>query len=151
MRKLLSCACFLLATAFASPAQTGASSWASLSSLRAGQKIEIVETGLKKHTGTLMTVSQEAIQVREGTTEQAVQKANVARVTVLEHHHRLRNTVLLTVVGGGVGAGIGAAAGSDRGFIRRNGAAAAAIGLAGGAAVGAALPSHDTVYRAEPH
>ena len=149
---LLIIAC-LMGIPCASQAQSKQASWESLNSLRAGQKIEVIEMSLKKHTGAFMIVSEEVIQLREGAVEQAVKKENVMRVTLMENHHRLRNTLVLTVVGGGVGAGIGTAAGSDTGFIKRKGAAAigAVIGLVGGAAVGAALPAHETVYRTNSH
>ncbi len=153
MRKLLILTC-LLGTASVSWAQTKRGSWEALNSLGAGQRIEVVETSLKKHAGTFVTVSHEAIELREETTNQTIKKENVMRVTLLEKSHRLRNTLILGAVGCGVGAGIGAATGSSKGIVGTRGLAAgigAVIGLAGGAAVGAALPSHDTIYRAKPH
>src|SRR2546426_7045024 len=44
----------------ASRAQTPQDPWEALNRLHAGQKIEVVEKTLKKHVGTLMTVSAEA-------------------------------------------------------------------------------------------
>ena len=67
----------------------------------------------------------------------------------LSHKHEL----LLGVVGGGVRTGIGATRRAQiRASSEGNGAAAigTVIGLAGGAAVGAALPAYETVYHAKP-
>jgi hypothetical protein len=148
----------LLATPCASLAQSGQASWNTLSSLRAGQKIEVVETGLKKHAGTFMTVSDEAIQLREGTVEQAVRKENVLRVTLLEKGHRLRNALIFGAAGAGTGAVIGVAAGGSchHSYLVTCSAAKRAAfggvsGLVVGFPVGAAFPSHDTIYRANPH
>ena len=125
-----------------------------LNGLHAGQKVEVVETSLKKHTGTFMMVSEEAIQLREATTDVAVRRENVLRVTLLEKSHRLRNILIFGGAGCGVGAGIGAAAASSDGIVSGKPIAAAfggVIGLLGGFGVGAAWPAHPTVYRANSH
>jgi len=140
-----------------SRAQTSRSSWAELSTLHAGQRVEIVETNLKKHKGTFSTVTDEAIQLREGGSDVGINKENVMRVTLLDKSHRLRNALLLGGLGAGAGAGIGAAAsrcsstsssggigsldlcGLGRSIVIGIGAVA---GLAGGAGIGAAIPSH---------
>ena len=106
------------------------------------------------------TVAEEAIQIREGSNDVGIPKENVARVTVLDKSHRLRNSLLFGAVGAGTGAGIATAAtrcsssnntfnfcGFGRGLAVGVGAVA---GLVGGAGVGAAIPSHPTIYRAEP-
>jgi hypothetical protein len=152
MRRLLIIAC-LLGTTPVARAQTDRGAWESLNGLRAGQRIEVVETNLKKHTGTFVTVSDEAIQLREGPTDESVKKADVMRVTLLEKNHRLRNALIGGAVGCGAGAGIGAVVHSGLGsFFSRSAAAGfgAVIGLAAGAALGAAVPSHPTIYRANP-
>jgi hypothetical protein len=117
-----------------------------------GEKIDVVETSMKKHTGTFAIVSEESIQIREGSNEIGIRKENVARVSLLDKNHRLRNALIFAAVGGGVGAGIGAVAAGPHAFLGRGPATAfgAGIGLIGGAATGAAVPSHPTVYRAEP-
>src|SRR6266480_5694848 len=128
--------------------------------LRCGEKIELIETGMEKHVGTFSTVTEEAIQLHEGSNDVGIRKENVARVTVLEKSHRLRNAAILGVVCAGAGAGIGAAASrcsNSNGSFNLCGigrgaevAIAAVVGLAGGAGVGAAVPSHPTIDRAEP-
>ena len=123
-----------------------------LNSLHAGQKVEVVETSLKKHTGTFMMVSEEAIQLREATTDVAVRRENVLRVTLLEKSHRLRNILIFGGAGCGVGAGIGAATVSSAYHGKQIAAAfGGVIGLLGGIGVGAAWPAHPTVYRANSH
>jgi hypothetical protein len=140
-------------------AQDKKSDWKALYGLRSGEKIELVETGIKKHVGTFSTVTDEAIQMHEGSDEIAIPKENVARVTVLDKSHRGRNALILGAAGGGAGAAIGAAAsrcsnsntsfnlcGIGRGVAVGLGGL---VGLAGGVGVGAAIPSHPTIYRAE--
>ena len=137
-------------------AQDKKSDWKALYSLHSGEKIELTETGMKKHVGTFSTVTDEAIQMREGSNDIGIPKESVARVTVLDKRHRLRNSLIFGAVGAGAGAGIGAAAtrcSSPNSFTGcwRDVAAGigAVVGLLGGAGVGAAIPSHPTIYRAE--
>src|SRR3989442_13573194 len=97
-----------------------------------------------------MMVSEEAIQLREGTTDVAVRRENVLRVTLLEKSHRLRNILIFGGAGCGVGAGIGAAAVSNDGIVPGKPIAAAfggVIGLLGGIGVGAAWAALPAVYR----
>jgi hypothetical protein len=149
IRKLLITA-FILGLPTCLPAQTNEASWGSLNRLRAGEKVEVVETTLTKHTGTFSTVSEESIEIREGTTAETIKRENVMRVSSLGH--RWRNALIVGLVGAGVGAGIGAAVAGKCWCTRGQAAGAVAVvGLAGGAAIGAALPTHDTLYRAKPH
>ena len=150
----------LLGMPVPSHAQSNPNSWDALNTLHAGQRIEVVETNLKKHRGTFSTVTDEAIQVREGGSDVGIKREDVMRVTLLDKSHRLRNAFILGAGGAGTGAGIGAAAtrcsstsgsfnfcGLGRGVAIGIGAVA---GLMGGAGIGAAIPSHPTVYRAAP-
>ena len=84
--------------------------WKALYGLHSGEKIELMDTGMKKHVGTFSTVTEEAIQIREGSNDVGIPKENVARVTVLDKSHRLRNSLLFGAVGAGTGAGITTAA-----------------------------------------
>jgi hypothetical protein len=153
-------ACFLIVIPCALHAQDKQGDWKALYSLHAGEKIELIETSMKRHVGTFSTVSEEAIQLREGSNEIGIRKESVARVTLLEKSHRGRNALILGAVGAGAGAGIGAAAsrcsntntsfnfcGLGRGAEIAIGAV---VGLVGGAGIGAAIPGHPTIYRAEP-
>jgi hypothetical protein len=150
-------ACFLILVPCSLRAQDKKSDWRALYNLRSGEKIELVETGMKKHIGTFSTVTDEAIQMHEGSNDIGIRKENVARVTVLDKSHRLRNAFIAGAVGVGAGAGIGAAtsrcSNSDTFCSIGRGIAVslgAVVGFAGGAGIGAAIPSHPTLYRAEP-
>src|SRR5467141_286893 len=103
-------ACFLILIPCSLRAQGKTGDWKALYGLRSGERIELFETGMKKHVGTFSTVTDEAIQMREGSNDVGIRKENVARVTVLDKSHRLRNAGILAVAGAGAGAGIGAAA-----------------------------------------
>jgi hypothetical protein len=151
----------LLGMPVLSHARTAQNSWGALNTLHAGQKIEIVETNLKKHKGTFSTVTDETIQLREGGDDVGIKREDVMRVTLLDKSHRLRNALIFGAVGAGAGAGIGEAAtrcssssggfnlcGLGRGAVV---AGSAVIGLGGGAGIGAAIPSHPTIYRIEHH
>ena len=141
-------------------AQDKKDDWQALYSLHSGEKIEVVDTGMKKHVGTFSTVTEEAIQLREGSDDIGIRNENVARVTVLDKSHQLRNSLIFGAVGAGAGTGIAAAAtrcsSSNTSFnlcgLGRGVAVAvgAAIGLVGGSAIGAAMPNHPTIYRAAP-
>ncbi|HEV2615484.1 MAG TPA: hypothetical protein VGU63_02615 [Candidatus Acidoferrales bacterium] len=159
MRSLLLIIC-ALAMPCVSSAQSKQSSWANLNTLQTGEKIEVVETNLKKDTGTFAAVSDDGIRLNESTGEQTIPRANVMRVTLRRNKHRGRNTLIGMAVGAGAGAVLAAATyktcSSSRSFcidpLGKGGAAGigAALGLAGGAAVGVVLPSHPTIYRAAP-
>ena len=133
--------------------------WQALYGLHSGGKIELIETGMKKHVGIFSAVSEEAIEMREGSNDIGIRKESVVRVTVLDKSHRLRNSLLLGGGGAGAGAGIGAAASrcsnanNTFNFCGLGRSVAVGIGavavLLGGAGVGAAIPSHPTIYRAE--
>ena len=115
--------------------------WEALNRLHAGQKIEVVETGLKTHRGAFVAVSAEAIQLREGTTDEPIGKENITRVTLLDKGHHARNALIFGAVGVGLGAELGAAA-QGRNKIGGRGPGAgvgAAIGFLGGAVVGIGL------------
>lgn len=145
---------WVLGISCASIAQTGQSSWTNLSGLRAGQKIQIVETNSKKHTGVLENVSDSAISIKDATGEASVQRQDVRSVKLLSSGHRLRNTLIGAGVGAGAGAGIAAGIWESSGFFGGKGdgaAVGAAIGGLGGLIVGALLPAHDTIYRVSSH
>jgi hypothetical protein len=139
----------------ASWAQTDQASWANLSALRPGEKIQIVEMTSNKHSGTFVSVSETAILYMESKGEQSSQKQDIRSVKLTENKRRLRNTLIGAAVGAGVGAGIGAATScsSDPCFFGRalGTAVGAVIVSLPGAAVGALLPTHNTIYRVNSH
>jgi hypothetical protein len=151
-------ALFLILLPCSLRAQNKHGDWQALYGLRSGEKIELVETSMKKHVATFSTVTDEAIQLREGSNDVGIPRESVARVTVLDKSHRGRNALILGAVGAGAGAGIGAVStrcsnatdwfcGLGRNIAVGFGGV---VGLAGGAGIGAAIPSHPTIYRAEP-
>ncbi len=162
MRKVLFLVC-LLAVPGALAAQSGQSSWANLSGLRPGQKIQIVEMSSKKHSGIFESFSDSAISIKDTSGEMSVQKQDIRSVKLMENHHRLRSTLIGAGVGAGGGAIVGFAVGdasnkNSSGFFGKpiigTGVIAAVGALGGGligATVGALLPSHGTIYRVSAH
>jgi hypothetical protein len=153
MRKILFLIC-ILGISCASLAQTDQASWAKLSALRQGQKIQVVDVTSKKHSGVFSSVSDTSISYKENATDQTTERRDVRSVKLMEHSHRLRNTLIGAGVGAGAGAGITAAAWEDHGFLGSKGAGAAVgavIGGISGAIIGSLLPSHSTIYSAGSH
>ncbi len=153
MRKILFLIC-ILGISCASLAQTDQASWAKLSALRQGQKIQVVDVTSKKHTGVFTSVSDTSISYKENATEQTTERHDVRSVKLMEKSHRLRNTLIGAGVGAGAGAGITAAAWEDNGFFGGKGAGAAVgavIGGVSGAVIGSLLPAHSTIYSARSH
>jgi hypothetical protein len=151
---------FVLGLSCAAFAQTDRASWANLSGLQPGQRIQVVGMTSKKHSGNFVSISDTAISYRETNGEQSIPKLEVVSVKLMEHKHRLRNTLIVAGVGAGVGAGIGAAlhkSCSSQSFCLDVGGAAlpagigAVVGGVGGAVVGILLPSHSTIYQVSPH
>jgi hypothetical protein len=153
--------CFLFALcvlggSFTLHAQRQPANWENLNTLHAGDRIQVRETNSKKVTGTFVSFSDTAISLQAEGAAQAIQKQDVQTIQRLKNRHRLRNTLILAGVGAGVGAGIGAAShhgcSSTQSFCLDVGGASVpaavggVVGLVGGAAVGALLPSHETVY-----
>ena len=132
--------------------------WSNLQQLRVGQKIEVVDTNLKKYKGTFLSFSEEAISLRVGKDEVGVQREDVFRVSFQEKSKRLRNAL----IGMAIGAGAGVAAAeisiraSEPGFFSERDlwqipyVVLVSAGIAVGAGVGAAFPpGFQTIYRAK--
>ena len=133
--------------------EPGISDWNNLQQLRVGQKIEVVDTNLKKLKGTFLSFSDEAISLRVGKDEVGVQRPKVFRVSAREHSKRLRNTLIGLGIGAAAGAVVGAAAvaGKPRqaGERRLSMVIGTLIGSGVGTVVGAAFPGYQTIYRAK--
>ncbi|MGO9337552.1 MAG: hypothetical protein ACLPY1_08605 [Terracidiphilus sp.] len=160
MRAVLSLVC-VLGISCASLAQGKAASWDNINSLRAGDKIQVVQTNSTKVSGDFLNVSAAAISLQAKSGTQTMQKQDVASVKLMKNRHRLRNALIVGGIGAGAGAGIGAAAHhgctssqtfcfdiGGRGLPAGIGAVA---GMLGGAVVGALLPEHETVYSLNSH
>jgi len=154
MRKSLLLIC-VVGLSCVSWARTNRASWANLTGLQAGQKIEIVDMKSKKHLGTFVNVTDTAISYEDGAGDRTILKEDVRSVKLMKNKHRLRNTLIGGAVGAAAGAGIGAATNhscSSQGFcvqpIGKGGAAGigAVVGFLGGAVVGVLLPSHEMIY-----
>jgi hypothetical protein len=151
---------FVLGSSCAAFAQIDRASWANLKGLQPGQKIQVVGTTSKKHSGKFMSISDTTISYRETNGEQSIPRGDVLSVKLMQNQHRLRNTLIVAGVGAGVGAGIGAATHkgcSSQSFCFDIGGAAlpagigAVLGGLGGAVTGALVPSHSTIYQVTPH
>jgi hypothetical protein len=148
------CLMFFLGMPFVSLAQTNQTPWSNLSSLRPGQKIQILETNSKKHSGSFLSVSDTAISSRESAREQTLLKPEVRSVKVSENSRRMLHILIGTGVGAGAGAAIAAAGWENHGYLGDKGTGAAVgavIGGLAGAIVGALVPAHKTIYSFSSH
>jgi hypothetical protein len=130
--------------------QQSIGSWDNLRQLQPGQKIEVVDSYLKKVKGEFVSVTEVAVSLRNKKQQQLVTRAEVMRVSVRDTSHRKRNMILGAAIAGGAALTIGLLANAPA----RNegtgcdgcvaGFAAAAAG--GGAALGA-ISGFRTIYR----
>jgi len=147
---ILFCVVGMPCAAFAQSSQT---SWQNLSTLRAGQKIKVIEKdattkNTKTVTGTFASASETALTLQQKGLERMIQRQDVRTVKLTGNSHRLRNSLIGGAVGAGGGAGVGAASWENRGFVGGKGigaAVGAVIGFGVGAIVGALVPTHETV------
>ncbi|MGA8270409.1 MAG: hypothetical protein WB919_02550 [Candidatus Sulfotelmatobacter sp.] len=145
---------FIFGMSCAAWAQNSRSSWANISALRAGQKIQIIEINAAKHSGTFVKFSETSVSYRDASGEQTIQKPDVHKVRLLKNGHHLRNTLIGGAVGAGAGAAIVAGAWENGGFVGGKGTGAAVgagLGFVVGAVVGVLVPSHSTIYDAKAH
>src|SRR5580704_12208015 len=103
---------FILVVPAVCSAQATKGAWENLSGLHSGQKVQIIGTDSKKHSGTFTSFSDTAISFHDAAGDQTIQKLNISGVKLMENHHRLRNTLIGAGIGAGAGAGLGVAAGS---------------------------------------
>ena len=130
-------------------AQSSQNSWDNLNQLRPGQKIEVVDTSMKSHRGPFVSISEEAITLQVGKSEESVLHANVVRVSVRDTSHRKRNMLLGSGILGGIALGVAAiplGAASNEGNSCPVCVAVIAAGFGGGAGLGA-IPGSRRVYR----
>lgn len=134
--------------------QSNQASWENLSTLRSGQKVQVVEMKSKKVSGAFVNVTETTISLQAPDGEQTISRTDVRVVKLMENKHRLRNAAIGAAVGAGVGAGAGAAIGKGNGssggfdFAAQGAWIVASGGAVIGAIVGALWPSHKTMYRA---
>ena len=148
MRKAILVLVFLLLVPAFALAQSAKDSWGNLKQLRAGQKIEVVDTSMKSLRGPLVSVSEEAITLRVGKSQECIERAKVVRVSVRDNSHRARNMLLGSGILGGIALGVAAiplGAASNEGNSCPVCVAVIAAGFGGGAGLGA-IPGIRTVY-----
>jgi hypothetical protein len=164
MRKTLLLCLFCLPCA--TLAQINEASWGKLKGLTPGQNIQITDANAKKHSGTLLSVSDTSIAFTETVGQHSIDRQDVRSVKLMQTHHG-HNTLVGFAIGGGAGAAVGAGIGlatykgcPQQGFcldfISRGELAGigAVAGFAGGAIIGAVtgalVPSHATIYSTSP-
>ena|SRR5690242_18521090 len=136
----------LLAT---TAARAQADRWQDLSQIKQGRQVDVIDRHLTKYSGKFITFSDTDLKLLVKDQQISIARNDVYRVTVAGQN-RKRNVLLGLVIGAGAGLGLGAA------IMEREGGYAGAVagtsvGFAGiGAGIGAVVPSHKTVYRAEP-
>ena len=139
-------------------AQKDKGSWSDLNRLKSGQRIEVIETNMKSHSGRFVAVTDDVLSLQEKGSDVSIKREDVVRVSTSSGPRRGEHAVIGLVIGGAIGAGIGAAAGSSgskNGFLDVNtrGIGAligVALGAPSGALVGAVIPASTTVYRVSP-
>lgn len=146
---------FFLSLPAALGAQTQQGSWSGLNGLKSGQGIEVIETSMKRHAGSFVSVDDGSLTLKESGSDVTVKRGNVVRVSTSSGPKRLKHALIGLAIGGGIGAGIGAASGSAHGFFGGSSRGITAlfgiaIGAPSGAVVGAVVPAHTTIYRADP-
>jgi uncharacterized membrane protein len=134
-------------------AQKQQGEWFDLNRLKAGQGVEVIESKMQRHTGKLVTFTDEVLTLQEGGSEFSIKREDIVRVSTASVAKRGRHAVTGLVVGGAIGAAVGAASGSSTGFLGGSSRVLTAlvgiaIGAPSGALVGAVVPAHTTVYRA---
>jgi hypothetical protein len=130
-------------------AQSSQNNWDNLKQLRAGQKIEVVDSSMKSLRGPFVSVSEEAITLQVGKSQESIERVKVVRVSVRDTSHRTRNMLLGSGILGGIALGVAAiplGAASNEGNSCPVCVAVIAAGFGGGAGLGA-IPGSRTVYR----
>lgn len=128
------------------PALSQEANWDNLRQLKAGNKIQVVETNLKVVEGKFVRFTEADLTLQVDKQEVVIPKDQVYRVS---HKGRGRNALIGLLAGSGAGLAIGAAV-----MERESGYAGAVAGTAVGfgaigAGIGAAVPHSTTFYRAE--
>jgi len=131
-------------------AQNNQTDWHDLSQLQSGELIRVVDSSHKKHSGAFSSFSDESIILRAKIGEETIPRENILEIKRSKRSHRLRNVVVTGLAGAGVGAAIAYGGSGKCPCIGRAAVTGvtAVLGLAGGVAIGAFIPSHQTIYRA---
>ena len=139
---------FLLLLLVTQVARAQENRWQNLAQVKAGKQVDVIDTHLKKYTGKFVSFSETDLTLLVNSQQINIARDQVYRVTAAGQN-RKRNVLLGLAIGAGAGLGLGVA------LMEREGGYAGAVagtgvGFAGiGAGIGAVVPSHKTVYRAE--
>ena|SRR5208337_927318 len=131
-------------------AQSSQNNWGNLKQLRPGQKIEVVDSSMKSLRGPFVSVSEEAITLQVGKSQESVERAKVVRVSVRDTSHRTRNMLIGAAVGVGAGLAITLPLEiqqSNEGNSLAGTMAGVTAGLAGAGLGLGAVPGNRTIYR----
>ena len=93
MRRITHTLVLLLFVPVFSPAQSPRNNWENLKELRPGQRIEVIDKSMKSFGGHFVSVSEEAITLKVGKTEESIERAKVVRVSVRDTSHRAYKTI----------------------------------------------------------
>lgn len=139
----------LLTLARVSLAQEPPSSWKSLTQLKEGDRIEIINMEYKQIKVRFVSFSNDSISFRTGKGETAMKREDVYRVLTREKPRRAHSALVGICIGGGITGTLGGiAAKTSTGSVAAGVAAMVGAGVGIGALIGAALPVHTEVYRA---
>ncbi len=133
------------------PAQAPTDSWDNLKQLRPGDKIQVVDIHVSTFKGDFVSLTDDAIALRDGPNEFSVARAAVVRVSVRDSSRRKRNMLLGAAIAGGAALGVGLwvyeAQQSGEGTGCGGCVAAIAGGAAGAGAGLGATSTYRTIYR----
>jgi hypothetical protein len=101
----------VLLAVFVSSALCGAAdpTWNNLKQLSPGQRVKVVLHGTKSVQGQFQSVTDDALIVRSGGTDQTFPRDSVQQVSLRRSGHRGRNALIGAGIGAGAGLGLGAA------------------------------------------
>lgn len=154
-RAVLAVPCVLALTCASWGANGKASAdWQNVSTLQPGEKIQVVDSAGRKHSGRFTSVTSTAIILHENAGDETIPRENVVRVS--GGGHRARNALIGAAIGAGAGAAVGAAGTTGGctsnciGKVTRGDVIAVTTGFGAivGALVGAILHANRTIYRA---
>ncbi len=150
MGAMLICMRFLVLL-FVTVLQLGAQSWDSMSQLRPGDQIRVLEVAGTEYKGKFSAVTGEAIILRTAKNEVSVERSRVRRVQIRSGGRRVRNLLIGAAIGVAVGVVIDQTLGQYlRNESGENGGARAVtyvapIGVLGG--IAAARPAYRTIFQ----
>ena len=99
---------FVAALSCLGSAQLPEESWDNLRQLRPGERIEVVDAKMKSNTGDFATYTEQEMSLRQDGREMTIPRAEVASVKRRGESHRRRNVLLGAAIGAAGGLAVGA-------------------------------------------